>query len=715
MTQRLGIITVLIAAFGIAACAGTGGGDAPPADADGAAAEVPAPAETTPRPAAGPPTGFATAETENRLAAESALAGSVRAASLADHLRQLAREPHPPGSARNAGLGRWVAETLESWGYVVETARYEVLAPTPVSISLELTSPHAFQALLREPPLEGDFDTTHAEILPPFNAFSASGDVEAQLVYANYGRREDFEALEAQGVTVAGRIVIARLGESYRGSKARLAEQRGAAGLLLYSDPADDGFARGEVLPRGRFRPETGAARGTVLYGFLRPGDPGTPGRPSVPGAEQATFGEMDTLPRIPVVTLSFADARPFLEGLGGDVVPEGWRGAGPFTYHLGGDGRAIAHLVVEMDDRLRPISNVVATLPGGELADEEILVTCHRDAWTHGAVDPGSGHAVLLEVARVFAEAARSGAPPRRTVRFVSFDGEELGLVGSTEWMEEHADELSARTVLVIDLDAAVSGDRFELDGVPGWRPFAESVLALAPRGESPGALAFGPPRHDADHAPFLGHLGISTMQIGSRGRQGLTHSRYDTFSALRRAIDPDFSRHARVARFAARFLHRAANARLLPVDFAAYARNIAAQIAALESARPELDLSGLRELVDRAALAGDRIEAARTVLLERKLDAELALALDRQMIGVERALLLEGGLPGRPFYRHALYAPHPDLGYEGVPLPSLSEALERGREGAQREGARLAGVFAEFARRVETLATRMEGIVAR
>jgi N-acetylated-alpha-linked acidic dipeptidase len=707
-------LILLVALFWIVGCAQSpapvDGGDPGLAEEQNSSSPLPGEAEGL---VDAPPTGvrgYGDEAWRRQGGLEARLARDVRPARCADFLRTLTAEAHPPGSDANRRIGRNVAELFKSWELRVRTDTHEVLVPTPIQVSVEMSSPYAFAAEGKEPPIETDFDTQSKQTLPPYAAFSPDADLEAEVVYANYGRREDLALLRASGVEVKGKILLCRLGETYRGSKVWLAERAGAVGVLLYSDPADDGFARGEVHPRGPFRPEGGASRGTILYTFLRPGDPGTPGRASLEGAEQLTFDEMETLPRIPATCLSFADARPILEGLGGAVVPETWRGAGPFTYHFGGDGACVTRLEIAMDYRLRPIDTIVATLPGTDLADQEILVTCHRDAWTHGAIDPGSGHAVMLEVARLLAARRDDEDPLRRSVRFLSFGAEELGLVGSTEWLEQHRADLREHAILVVDLDATISGSSFEVDGSSSWRQFTENVGTFAPEGRE-ARMRFGPPRLDADHAPFLAHLGIPALSIGLRGDHGLAHSRYDTFSALRKHLDPNFGRHARVAEFVARLVARAANADILPRDFGALADDILNRIDLAEAAHPELDLAPLRDPARELKASGQRLEVAREELLQRgSIDRDFAREIDAIGRRAEALLVFD---EAKRFWRHALHAPDPARGYLGFPLPSLEAALGRGRTEAQREGARLAQRFGVLAAEIESLTLRIEGVL--
>ncbi|MCA9321782.1 MAG: M28 family peptidase, partial [Planctomycetes bacterium] len=555
----------------------------------------------------------------------------------------------------------------------------------------EMVAPFAYAAELREAGTERDSDTLNRDALPPFLAYSPDGLITAPLVYANYGRREDLEALVARGIGLRGAMLLVRYGQIFRGSKVRLAEEFGAVGVLIYSDPADDGFARGEVYPDGPFRPATAVERGSILYLFEYPGDPGTPGRPSLAGAEQLTYDAMGSLPGIPAMCLSHADARPFLESLAGPTVPKGWQGGLPFTYHLGGEGRVRVQLQIESDYRLRRIRNVEGLWPGLQFPDEEIIIGNHRDAWVHGAVDPGTGTAVTLEAARLIAERARAGEPPQRSVRVCFWDGEEFGLLGSTEYGEQFAERLQRGTALYLNLDVAVSGDELRAAGVPVLEAPLRAILA---QGGPEFALRsdYGDLGSGSDYTVFLDHLGIPSLDLGSSGPQGVYHSGYDTFGFVKRHIDPDFSRHARMAGIVAEVAQTFSRVALLPYDFAATGQAVRRHAMAVEGAHPQLDLAEIKELGSQIETLGAKIAEARLQAESgAALPLERLLAINHRQIAAERALLLPDGLPGRPWYRHALWAPARDLGYGAAPLPPLSDAAMSGDRAQILEGAAL------------------------
>lgn len=665
-------------------------------------------------------TGFAPGRREGQLLHERMLREDVQASRCRKHVKELTRAPHIAGSEANARGANYLSRQLESWGFDVERHDYEVLLPYPVRVGVEVTEPVSFSARLKEMPIASDPDTDRRGGLAPFNAYTPDADILAPVVYVNYGRREDYEALAKLGVDVSGKIVLARYGFIFRGSKAALAEERGAAGLLLYSDPADDGFARGDIYPDGPYRPDHGVQRGSILYMFRYPGDPGTPGRASVAGAEQLTYDEMTSLPQIPTTCLSHVDAEPILENLDGPGVPDGWQGGLPFTYHIGGKTLQV-RMTIEMDYALRKITNVVATLPGLRFPDQWIIAGNHRDAWVHGAVDPGSGTAVLLEAARVIGEAAQDGRQPDRTLKIAFWDAEEFGIIGSTEWGEQFAADIDRHGAAYINADTSVSGNRLAFSGVPLMQTVAADVLSSIPRREGgtmldslrgPGGLRFGSLGAGSDYTVFLAHLGVPCLDFSSSGPYGTYHTGYDTFAYAQRFIDPGFERHGEMAGLTSTLLARLLHADLLPFDFAAAGRAIAD--AATERERLHaLDLSEVREVAATITDHGAAINALRKDALGRgSIALESAVALNEALARAERALLLPGGLPARPWYRHALHAPDPDVGYGTEPLPPLADALRSNDRAAAQEAANLIlAALRRYSEQLEGLRRRLEG----
>ncbi|MCB9832862.1 MAG: M28 family peptidase [Planctomycetes bacterium] len=652
--------------------------------------------------------------------AETQLRALARAERCEKDLRELTRLPHVAGGERNAELAGYLARQLELAGFQVERRAYDVLLPYPRSISVEMEQPVAYSASLVEETADWHLEREQRAI-QPYSAYSPDCDLSAGVVYVNYASREDFDTLTAMGIDCRGAILIARYGKIFRGSKVALAEEHGAAGMILYSDPADDGFARGDVYPKGPFRPFTGVERGSILRIWEYPGDPGTPGRPSLPGADQLTYGEMRSLPLLPTTAISAADAAPILENLGGPIVPAEWRGALPSTYHVGGQGKVRLRLRIESEYGLRRIENVIGTLPGLRYPDEYVVLGNHRDAWVHGAIDPGSGTAVLLEVARVLGERRAIGGGLDRSLRICFWDAEEFGMIGSTEYGEERADELARETVAYVNVDAAVSGPQLRVAGVPSLTSFMAGLLADVPGPDgkprldslldSTGELRMGGLGAGSDYTVFLARLGIPALDLSSGGANGVYHSSYDTFAFMKRFGDPDFEIHRSMAGLIATVAMRLGRAELLPFDFVAASRALVTAAERLEKKDPRLELAELREIATRAEEAGRRINEARQALLERGLDIQRTMKMNAALAGVERKLLLAEGLRRRPWYRHCLYAPARERGYGSSDLPPLSDALEAGdRDEAQAEALRLMTALRAWLAELESIAAALE-----
>src|SRR5687767_3512569 len=498
---------------------------------------------------------------------------------------------------------------MRSYGIPSELNEYEVLLPYPERPAVvELITGRRRELLpLTEPTIAEDKSSLSSKIIPLFNAYSPSGDVTASLVYVNYGLPPDYEALKKLGVDVRGKIAIARYGNSFRGVKAKVAEDHGAVGLIIYSDPADDGYAQGDVYPQGPWRPLHSAQRGSVQYIFEAPGDPMTPGRPSIPGERRLHMSEIKGIPRIPVQPISYGAARRLLEPLRGPVRPKGFQGGLPFSYHVGGTTHVRVHLKTQMDYQVRKIWNVISRIEGAEEKDRWVIMGNHRDAWTFGAVDPNSGTTAMLEAARGFGSLLKNGWKPRRTILLCSWDGEEYGLLGSTEWVEEYADELKQKAVAYLNMDAAVSGPNFGASSVPSmwkliraatrdiqdpksgktiyqqWQDRAreqlpEAELTDAETGSDVqiaeariGALGSG-----SDYTPFLQHLGIPSTDMGFGGDYGVYHSAYDSFYWMSHFGDPTFAYHVTAARVWGLVALRLADAAALPFDYTDYAAEL-------------------------------------------------------------------------------------------------------------------------------------------
>jgi len=589
-----------------------------------------------------------------------------------------------------------------------------------------MVAPHPARLARPEDPLPEDPASRDPGLSGPWHAYAPSGAVTADVVYVNHGRPEDYDVLAEMGIEVRGRIVLARHFKGYRGGKSLEAERRGALALITYSDPAEDGYVQGDVYPRGPWGPDSHVQRGANVYDFIVPGDPLTPGWASVAGAKRIPESESRILPKIPSLPLSFKDARVILQSLTGPARPAGWQGGGPFTYHVG-PGPARVRLTLDVPRETRTIRNVIARLRGGDpaVAEQIVLLSNHHDAWTFGGVDPSSGTATALELARSLGELAAKGMRPRRTVVFGIWDAEEFTLTGSTEWGEEHEDELARNAVACLNVDASTSGDRLSVNAVPSLRPFLYqaardvadpkgrgSVYDVWRAGEGTNVRGYGvlagertedPPVRilgsGSDYTVFFNHLGVPSMDLLFDGPYGVYHSAYDSHQWMRRFGDPGFRYHAAMARLWGLMALRLADADVFPFDYAAYGRDLLAyleDLGRLAATRGvALDLSRLRE--DATALAAWAMPAP--------VEGEAALALNRALMRGERDLLAPEGIPDRPWFRHLIYAPLPS--YEAETLPGIREAVVNG-DGA-RARAQVEALAAALGRLRQTLsATR-------
>jgi len=703
-----------------------------------------APAEETPL------TGFSPAAAQAQRALEARFDAEIRRTDIHDWMQRLTSRPHHVGSAYGQANAEWMAGLFRYWGYDTKIETYEVLFPTPKSRLVELLSPHPFRAALVEPALAEDATSGQAaEQLPTYNAYSIDGDVTGELVYVNYGVPADYEELERRGIEVEGRIVIARYGRSWRGIKPKVAAEHGAIGCLIYSDPRDDGYFAGDAYPKGGYRSASGAQRGSVADMPLYPGDPLTPGVAAVADAKRLSVKDAPTLTKIPVLPISHGDARPLLEALSGAVAPEGWRGALPITYHLG-PGPAKVRLSVAFDWKRVPAHDVIAILRGSEEPDQWVVRGNHHDAWVNGATDPSSGMAAVLAEAKALSALVAQGFRPRRTIVFAAWDGEEPGLLGSTEWVEHHAQELGAKAVAYVNSDSNSRGyldmagshslqrlmneiARDVTDPVKGTSA-AERVRAQALLGTDENdrrrAQAREEIRLDAlgsgsDYTPFLQHLGIASLNVGfgGEGDYGQYHSIYDSFDHYVRFMDPDFAYGRALAMVGGRAVLRLSQAELLPFEFTAVAAAVATYVEELEALA--LRLRGETERHNQALERGafeavappdearvtparkdpvphlnfaplrngaERLQqAARTydrALAEKgpAASADARSSANAILLRAERALTRPEGLTGRPWFRHHVYAPGYYTGYGVKTLPLAREAIE-GRRWTEAE----------------------------
>jgi N-acetylated-alpha-linked acidic dipeptidase len=573
-----------------------------------------------------------------------------------------------------------------------------------------MTRPREWQASLREDPVPGDPDTALDPGLT-YHAFSASGDLDAEVVYAGSGNPENYDWLAAHGIDVRGKIALVRYSVpySYRGFKALTAQQRGLAGILIYSDPADDGYRKGEVYPKGPWGPASHIQRGGIPFDFLVPGDPLTPGWASVPGARRIPIGEAVSIPRIVSVPLSYRDAQVILEALEGPEVPSSWRGGLPLTYRAGSG--VTLRVRVSIDQEVREIQTVIGRVRGSERPEEEVIVGNHRDAWVFGGVDPSSGSASLMEMARAFGALLREGVRPRRTIVFASWDAEEFTLTSSTEWGEQFADELRRRAIAYVNVDSSASGPDFTSSAVPSLNrlileaardvrdPRSRGSVAAAAadrtarqRGALPtaadGALVSNRLGSGSDYTVFLNFLGVPIVDMTFDGPYGVYHSIYDDHQWVARIGDPGFRYHTAMTRLWGLIALRLANADVLPFDFTAYAARLDEFASELEKKWQQSGttgsdgaspFAGVHDAIAAFRAAADGMATRMAGALESPGKRD---AVNRALMDVERAFTDPDGIPGRPWYRHQIYAPK--FTYAPEMLPGPSEALEAGDIGA-------------------------------
>ena len=630
------------------------------------------------------------------------------------HLRTLTQAPHVAGSPEDKATADYVAQKFREAGLDTEIVEYRVWINYPGEISVDVTTPANvhMHGPTREH-VEGDSYADDPRVITPFNAISPSGDVEAEVVYANYGSPEDFKKLDQMKVDPRGKIVVVRYGQNFRGVKAFVAQEHGAAGLIIYSDPADDGWRRGDKYPQGPWRPDSGVQRGSIGYMFEFPGDPTTPGIasvPSLPDAKRTPPEQSAQMPKIPTTPLSYGDAWPILEHMGGPDSPRDWQGALPFTYHLG-PGPVKVKLHLKQDYQFRTIWDVIGRVRGSDLPDEWVVAGNHRDAWVYGAVDPNSGTAAMLETVHGLGELLRSGWKPKRTIVLGSWDAEEEGLIGSTEWGEQHESDL-ANAAAYLNMDVGVSGPKFGAASVPSLKQFLRDVTKVVPSPKggtvydnwqktnqaepvSPQETSTGTYRPPAaqvkadvpvgdlgsgsDYTVFLQHLGVPSTDIGSTGNYGVYHSAFDNFSWFKKFGDPDFLYEQQMARVFGTSIIRMADADVLPYDYEEYGKEIASYIDSAKK-KAQAEFAGKAPNFTDAVQAARHFEQAGTKILARQKNPPSDPGkLNQALREAERALLIPDGLPNRPWFHHAIYAPGQYTGYAAVVIPGINEAIDK------------------------------------
>src|SRR5579862_4439854 len=652
-----------------------------------------------------------------------------------EELKTLTAAPHMAATPEDHKTALYVAEKFRAAGLDTEIVPYRVLLNWPKVVHVDAHDGSG-KLLMSGPTREhvsNDPFQDDPRVVMPFNGSSGSGDAAGSVVYANYGRLEDFDQLAAMHIDLHGKIVIARYGANFRGVKVYLAQQRGAIGVLIYSDPQDDGYFKGDPYPNGPWRPATGVQRGSVQFLFQYPGDPETPGVASTPNLPDSSRVSPDgNQPHIVSMPISYQDAAPILQALKGPGVPQGWQGALPFRYHVGANG-VKAHLVSQQDYQRRTIWDVIGKIKGSEFPDEWVINGNHRDAWVYGAVDPNSGTAAMLEAVHGIGVLLKQGWKPKRTIIFGSWDAEEEGLIGSTEWAEDNAQRLE-HAVAYLNTDVGVAGPNFDASAVPSLKEFVREVtkevpspkggtvydqwkVSQADENQKRANNGFGDHRlpnakvnddvnvgdlgSGSDYTPFIQHLGVPSTDIGSSGPYGVYHSVFDNYQWFTLNADPTFVYEQQQARvFGLEVLHMA-DADVLPYDYVTYGREIEQYLDAAQKkasdARVSLDFAA-------ADAAAKRFTAAATAVKAKQDNPSSDMAaLNVALRAAEGNLLSPEGLPKRPWYKHTIYAPGEYTGYAAVVIPGVNEAIDA--KDAQRGQTQLAAVTAALDRAAGTL----------
>jgi N-acetylated-alpha-linked acidic dipeptidase len=675
--------------------------------------------------------GFSTDNAAEQLKLESAFEKNLNATNLDNWMQRMAAEPHWVGTKYGEDNAKWIQKQFKSWGYDAKIETYDILFPYPTERVLELLGPTPYKAKLTAVPVDGDPFTAQGDaLLPSYNAFSIDGDVTAELVFVNYGIPKDYEELEKLGISVKDKIVIAKYQGSWRGIKPKLAAENGAIGCIIYSDPQDDGYGQGDVYPKGAYKNKTGVQRGSVMDMPTYPGDVLTPGYAATKDAKRLDRKDAPTITKIPVLPISYEDAQPLLAALEGPVAPTSWRGGLPITYHIG-PGPAKVRLKLTFDWKLVPAHNVIATMKGTDFPDQWVMRGNHHDAWVHGANDPVSGMVALMEEARVVGELAKNGQKPKRTLVYCAWDAEEPGLIGSTEWVEDHKKELQQKVVAYINTDGNGRG----FLGAGGSHSLQAMVKEVASTVKDPQtgvsiknrkiarqmvsggddtfslyALGSG-----SDYTPFIQHAGIASLNLGFGGENGggEYHTIYDTYPHYKRFKDPNFAYGVALANTAGRITLRLANADVLPFDFKEWYTTVSGYWEEIKT-----DADQMRKAIERHnkliksnafVLASDpqkefnepatkkdvpylnfapvqnELASLNTTIKMLSLTNGIQISkakqeeLNQKLIGAERMLTAEKGLPRRPWFKHQIYAPGFYTGYGVKTLPGVREAIEQ------------------------------------
>jgi N-acetylated-alpha-linked acidic dipeptidase len=699
--------------------------------------------------------GFSDASAAEQIRWEKKFDSLLKPSNQDEWMKFMTSRPHHVGSPHGKASAEYMASLFSSWGYDAKIEVFHVLFPSPKTRQLELLGPKPYKAKLEEPVMPEDRTSgvDRRDQLPLYNAYSADGDVAAELVFVNRGVPADYEELERRGISVKGKIVIAKYGGSWRGIKPKVAAEKGAVGCIIYSDPADDGYGEGDVYPAGAFRPAVGGQRGSVMDMPVAPGDPLTPGRGAVENAERLDRNAAPTIMKIPVLPISYEDALPLLKALEGPVAPEAWRGGLPITYHMG-PSREKVKLNLAFNWDIKPLYNVIATLKGSEFPDEWVIRGNHHDAWVFGAADPVSGMVAEMEEARVIGELVKQGYKLKRSLVYCAWDGEEPALLGSTEWVEHHQEELKKKAVAYINSDGNSRG-YISAAGTHAWEPFFNEIAAdvkdpqtgvsirqrLYARQMANGDAAtrtrlYGKPEvklgalgAGSDYSPFLQYLGISSLNIafGGEGEGGEYHSIYDSYDHFTRFKDPGFAYGSALASTGGRIMMRLANAEVMPMHFATFHNTVLGYVTEIRALAdqmrseaewqqklakekifeqaadprlklqplvpkpevPHLDFSALDNSLAQLKKKAEEFQELYPKALQ--LDKERRARLNRILYLAERKLVREEGLPRRTWWKHQIYAPGFYTGYGVKTVPGVREGVEEGQWKEAQENIRI------------------------
>jgi len=660
--------------------------------------------------------GFSAQGSEAERTAEAKFQAVPKPENAREYMQKITAKPHHAGSPASREVAEYILGLEKSWGLDARIESFEALMPYPTERQVELVAPERYTLKLAEPAVPQDPSSDDASGLPTFNAYSADGDVTGELVYVNFGTPDDYQELAKLGVDVKGKIAIARYGKSWRGIKPKVAYEHGAIGCIIYSDPHEDGYFPGDVYPEGAYRPELGAQRGSVMDMPIYPGDPLTPGVAAEPGVARMDRKDSKTILKIPVLPISYGDALPLLKNLKGPVAPESWRGSLPITYHVGG-GPAKVHMKLAFDWQNRPLHDVIVRIPGTEFPDEWVVYGNHHDAWVNGAADPTSGQVSLMETARGLAELLKTGWKPKRTIILASWDGEEWGLLGSTEWAEKHAQELTGKAVVYINSDGTGAG-WLTVSGSHSLEAFVNDVMRDLPDPKRPGKTLFQAKveralsqakddkekatissRRDfpidalgsgSDYTAFLDHLTVASLNGGFGGEGadgGVYHSKYDSFYWYTHFSDKDFVYNAALSRVMGTMILRLADADVLPFEFTSTARTLSSYVDDIDKLIKDtkdtkeakaLDLAPLRTAMAKLKKSADAYNAA-FAKGRVPADREQLAELNHLLFTSERLFKYDAGLPKREWFKHLAYAPGFYTGYGVKTLPGIREGIEQ------------------------------------